>query len=152
MFVTTVADGVRALAEEWKNKGEYLRSHILHALALEGAEAFSPNCSTRGFAGCGESAIPPVRVWKISRNISAARSRSEQPRCAPDRGFRPKVSPRAPADANRYQNAAWRTRAIRHLRVPPSDEPDRAGRPYNRQLSVRTLRRPWNHQSPSPGL
>ncbi|HEY3738281.1 MAG TPA: vitamin B12 dependent-methionine synthase activation domain-containing protein, partial [Bryobacteraceae bacterium] len=41
MFVTTVADGVRALAEEWKDKGEYLRSHILHALALEGAEAFS---------------------------------------------------------------------------------------------------------------
>jgi 5-methyltetrahydrofolate--homocysteine methyltransferase len=41
MFVTTIADGVRALAEEWKNKGEYLRSHILHALALEGAEAFA---------------------------------------------------------------------------------------------------------------
>jgi 5-methyltetrahydrofolate--homocysteine methyltransferase len=41
MFVATVTDGVRALAEEWKNKGEYLRSHILHALALEGAEAFS---------------------------------------------------------------------------------------------------------------
>jgi 5-methyltetrahydrofolate--homocysteine methyltransferase len=41
MLVTTVADGVSALAEEWKNKGEYLRSHIPHTLALEGAEAFS---------------------------------------------------------------------------------------------------------------
>ncbi len=41
MFVTTVDDGVRALAEEWKEKGEYLRSHILQVLALEGAEAFA---------------------------------------------------------------------------------------------------------------
>jgi len=41
MFVTTVADGVRALAEEWKDRGEYLRSHILQVLALEGAEAFA---------------------------------------------------------------------------------------------------------------
>ncbi len=41
MFVTTVGDGVRALAEQWKDGGEYLRSHILQVLALEGAEAFA---------------------------------------------------------------------------------------------------------------
>ncbi len=41
MFVTTIGDGVRALAEEWKDRGEYLRSHILQILALEGAEAFA---------------------------------------------------------------------------------------------------------------
>jgi 5-methyltetrahydrofolate--homocysteine methyltransferase len=41
MFITTVGDGVRALAEEWKNNGDYLRSHILQVLALEGAEAFA---------------------------------------------------------------------------------------------------------------
>ena len=41
MFVTTIGEGVRALAEEWKNRGEYLRSHILQVLALEGAEAFA---------------------------------------------------------------------------------------------------------------
>jgi 5-methyltetrahydrofolate--homocysteine methyltransferase len=41
MFVTTIGTGVRALAEEWKNKGDYLRSHILQVLALEGAEAFA---------------------------------------------------------------------------------------------------------------
>jgi len=40
-FVTTVGAGVRALADQWKNKGEYLRSHILQALALESAEAFA---------------------------------------------------------------------------------------------------------------
>jgi 5-methyltetrahydrofolate--homocysteine methyltransferase len=41
MFVTTIGEGVRALAEEWKDKGEYLRSHILQVLAMEGAEAFA---------------------------------------------------------------------------------------------------------------
>ncbi len=41
MFVTTIGTGVRALADEWKNRGEYLRSHILQVLALEGAEAFA---------------------------------------------------------------------------------------------------------------
>jgi 5-methyltetrahydrofolate--homocysteine methyltransferase len=41
MFVTTVGDGIRALADKWKEDGEYLRSHVLQVLALEGAEAFA---------------------------------------------------------------------------------------------------------------
>jgi len=41
LFITTIGEGVRALAEEWKDRGEYLRSHILQVLALEGAEAFA---------------------------------------------------------------------------------------------------------------
>jgi 5-methyltetrahydrofolate--homocysteine methyltransferase len=41
MFLTSIGEGVRALAEEWKDKGDYLRSHILQVLALEGAEAFA---------------------------------------------------------------------------------------------------------------
>jgi 5-methyltetrahydrofolate--homocysteine methyltransferase len=41
LFVTTIGTGVRALAEQWKSKGDYLRSHILQVLALEGAEAFA---------------------------------------------------------------------------------------------------------------
>ncbi len=40
-FVTTIGTGIRALAEDWKNKGDYLRSHILQVLGLEGAEAFA---------------------------------------------------------------------------------------------------------------
>ena len=40
-LATTVGPGVRALAEEWKANGDYLRSHILQILALEGAEAFA---------------------------------------------------------------------------------------------------------------
>ena len=41
LFATTVGPGVRALADEWKHAGEYLRSHILQVLALESAEAFA---------------------------------------------------------------------------------------------------------------
>lgn len=40
-FVTTIGPGVRKLASEWQNKGDYLASHILQVLALEGAEAFA---------------------------------------------------------------------------------------------------------------
>jgi 5-methyltetrahydrofolate--homocysteine methyltransferase len=41
MFVVTVGKGIRALSEEFKNRGEYLKSHIIQALALESAEAFA---------------------------------------------------------------------------------------------------------------
>jgi 5-methyltetrahydrofolate--homocysteine methyltransferase len=41
MFVTTIGPGVRALADKWKDEGDYLASHILQVLALEGAEAFA---------------------------------------------------------------------------------------------------------------
>ena len=63
MFVTTIADGVRALAEQWKDKGEYLRSHILHALALESAEAFAEllHAKMRQMWGIGD---PPGLAMK----------------------------------------------------------------------------------------
>ena len=41
MFVTTIGTGVRDLADQWKEEGQFLNSHILHALALESAEAFA---------------------------------------------------------------------------------------------------------------
>ena len=41
MFATTIGPGVRPLAEAWKDNGDYLRSHILQALALESAEGFA---------------------------------------------------------------------------------------------------------------
>jgi 5-methyltetrahydrofolate--homocysteine methyltransferase len=41
MFVTSIGPGVRALADEWREKGDYLASHILQVLALEGAEGFA---------------------------------------------------------------------------------------------------------------
>jgi 5-methyltetrahydrofolate--homocysteine methyltransferase len=39
MFATTAGEGIRMLAEEAMQKGEYLRSYALQALALETAEA-----------------------------------------------------------------------------------------------------------------
>ncbi len=39
MFVTTAGEGIRERAEQLKNEGQYLRSHVLQALALETAEA-----------------------------------------------------------------------------------------------------------------
>ncbi len=41
MFVTTIGPGVRALADQWKEDGNYLASHIIQLLALEGAEGFA---------------------------------------------------------------------------------------------------------------
>ena len=41
MFVTSFGPGVRELAEKWMAEGQYLNSHILQALALEGAEGFA---------------------------------------------------------------------------------------------------------------
>jgi 5-methyltetrahydrofolate--homocysteine methyltransferase len=39
IFATTAGEGIRRLAEEAKERGEYLRSYALQALALESAEA-----------------------------------------------------------------------------------------------------------------
>ncbi len=41
MFTTTVGPGVRALADEMRERGEFLNSHILQVLALESAEGFA---------------------------------------------------------------------------------------------------------------
>jgi 5-methyltetrahydrofolate--homocysteine methyltransferase len=40
-FVTSVGPGIRTLAEEWMASGDYLKSHILQVLAIEGAEAMA---------------------------------------------------------------------------------------------------------------
>ncbi|WP_107727869.1 methionine synthase [Desmospora activa] len=41
-FLTVTAGaGIRELAEAWKEKGDYLRSHMVQAFALESAEAFA---------------------------------------------------------------------------------------------------------------
>jgi len=40
-FVVTLGKGVRDLSERWKNEGEYLRSHLIQAIAIEAAEGFA---------------------------------------------------------------------------------------------------------------
>jgi 5-methyltetrahydrofolate--homocysteine methyltransferase len=41
LFVVTCGDRVRELAEGWKADGRFLDSHVVQALAIEGAEAFA---------------------------------------------------------------------------------------------------------------
>ncbi len=41
MFLVTVGKGVRQLAESYKTRGDYLKSHIIQALALESAEGYA---------------------------------------------------------------------------------------------------------------
>jgi 5-methyltetrahydrofolate--homocysteine methyltransferase len=41
LFAVTCGDGVRELAERWKAAGRFLDSHIVQALAIEGAEGFA---------------------------------------------------------------------------------------------------------------
>jgi 5-methyltetrahydrofolate--homocysteine methyltransferase len=41
MYVVSVGKGVREIAENLKNRGDYLKSHIIQALALESAEAYA---------------------------------------------------------------------------------------------------------------
>ena len=41
LFVVTMGKGVRALSTQLKEGGEYLRSHLLQAIAIEGAEGFA---------------------------------------------------------------------------------------------------------------
>jgi 5-methyltetrahydrofolate--homocysteine methyltransferase len=41
LFVTTAGEGIRAHAERFKKNGDYLKSHLIQALALETAEAYA---------------------------------------------------------------------------------------------------------------
>ena len=56
-FVTTVGPGVRELAAEWQEKGDYLSSHVMQVLALEGAEAFAELLHKRLRAAWGFSDV-----------------------------------------------------------------------------------------------
>jgi 5-methyltetrahydrofolate--homocysteine methyltransferase len=47
LFAVTCGGGVRALASELKDRGEYVRSHALQALAIECAEAFAEMLHSR---------------------------------------------------------------------------------------------------------
>ncbi|MBK9430235.1 MAG: methionine synthase [Elusimicrobia bacterium] len=41
LFVVTCGDGVLELSREWREKGDYLKSHALQSIAIESAEAFA---------------------------------------------------------------------------------------------------------------
>ena len=102
MFVTTIGTGVRALAEEWKNKGDYLRSHILQVLALEGAEAFAEllHAKIRQMWGIGDRAGAVAQgsragalsrqalLVRLSRVPAPGRPGAVVPRCSKSKRMR----------------------------------------------------------------
>ena len=62
LFAVTCGTGVRALAERWKDEGQYLRSHTLQALAIECAEAFAEMLHARLRTQWGFPDAPGVTV------------------------------------------------------------------------------------------
>ncbi|MFM8268844.1 MAG: methionine synthase [Pseudomonadota bacterium] len=64
-FITSVGFGVRELAEEFKSKGEYLKSHIIQVLALESAEAYAELMHSQMRAMWGFS--DPVSMTMLER-------------------------------------------------------------------------------------
>ncbi len=68
LFATTVGPGVRALADEWKDRGDYLRSHILQILALEGAEAFAELLHQKLRAMWGIADAPGTTATDLFKN------------------------------------------------------------------------------------
>jgi 5-methyltetrahydrofolate--homocysteine methyltransferase len=62
MFVVTAGDGIRKWSTQLKENGEYLKSHVLQALALETAEAFAEHLHSKirgmwGFSDAPETTM-----------------------------------------------------------------------------------------------
>jgi 5-methyltetrahydrofolate--homocysteine methyltransferase len=64
-FVTSVGPGVRALADQWTKDGDYLASHILQSLAIEGAEAFAELLHQRMRAMWGFADSPATQAMDL---------------------------------------------------------------------------------------
>ena len=73
LFVTTIGTGVRDLADQLKADGEFLNSHIVHALALESAEAFAERLhqQIRQMWGFGDS--PEITYQDLFRTTYQGR-------------------------------------------------------------------------------
>jgi 5-methyltetrahydrofolate--homocysteine methyltransferase len=66
VFVTTAGEGINELAERARNKGEYVRSFALQALALETAEAAAEWLHSRLRAGWGfpDGEVPKKELFQ----------------------------------------------------------------------------------------
>ncbi len=62
LFALTCGQGVRELAAGWKDRGEYVRSHALSALAIECAEAFAEMLHARLRTLWGFPDPPDLRI------------------------------------------------------------------------------------------
>jgi len=68
LFVVTLGRGVRALSEKWKTAGDYLRSHLLQALAIEGAEGFAELLHQKIRADWGRPDPEGMRTRDVLKN------------------------------------------------------------------------------------
>lgn len=68
LFVVTTGKGVRALSQQWKEEGEYLRSHMLQAIAIEGAEGFAEWLHRKIRSDWGFPDPPEMTVHDILKN------------------------------------------------------------------------------------
>ncbi len=65
LFVVTCGSGVRDLAERWKREGEFLKSHLIQALALELAEATAEFLHRRIRTGWGIADDPALTMKQV---------------------------------------------------------------------------------------
>ncbi len=65
LFAVTVGRGVRELSENLKNRGEYLKSHIVQVLAMESAEAYAEWLHSRIRAQWGKA--DPMEMTMLER-------------------------------------------------------------------------------------
>jgi 5-methyltetrahydrofolate--homocysteine methyltransferase len=68
LFVVTCGKGIRELSQSWKDAGEYLRSHMLQSLAIEGAEAFAEWLHRKIRADWGFADPPVMTIRDILKN------------------------------------------------------------------------------------
>lgn len=68
LFVVTLGKGVRALSEQWKNEGEYLRSHLIQAIAIEAAEGFAEWLHKKIRADWGFSDPEEMTIREVLKN------------------------------------------------------------------------------------
>jgi len=87
LFVTTAGDHVRERVEEWKRRGDYLKSHAFAALALETAEAAAEYLHARLRADWGFPDPPDLATEdKLSARYRGKRYSFGYPAC-PDLAF-----------------------------------------------------------------
>ncbi len=68
LFVVTCGRGVRALSQKWKEEGDYLRSHMLSAIAIEAAEGFAEWLHRKIRADWGFPDSPELSIPDILKN------------------------------------------------------------------------------------
>ena len=67
-FALTCGRGVRQLANDWKDAGDYFRSHLLQALAIEAAEAFAEWIHRKVRADWGFPDPPELKPHDLNRS------------------------------------------------------------------------------------